>query len=445
MRWLYSILVIAIMVLLNSIVCIASQQSPLQVQASCNSSTFEGLYVTPLNMTEKDLELRIDTSNVYSDLVDVQSALDEVDDAEGDYPIYVLVFADEDERKWWEDCGLDWAEYAISIIEQADEALIANFGIDIRILATISFDNLWKTEDNLETMEDIWLDLESETYIFQGCFYTGAYWQNYVDAIIGITAHATNDYVAGLAPGDELLDQGRTYILVKWQAWWLDDNVVQHEISHLFYTYDHYDNTYCIMGYRYAYKTNTYCTACFNVITLYKRLYENYAHKLVIRHENPYNPKGQLSHLGVYTYSNPTTVTVSAFNGDWWIFSQWVLDGYVSTANPIEVNVNKKRHILVAYFEQGYKLTITIIGEGSTTPPQGEYWYKKGAQVTVTASQENFEYWELDGAKYYNNPITVTMNRNHQLRAYFEVQQSQPPPLPPTSGGDGSRKCFCVY
>ncbi len=391
------------------------------------------------------MEPRIDTSNVYSDLVDVQSALDEVDDAEGNFPIYVLVFADEDERTWWEDRGLDWAEYAISIIEQADEALVANFGIDIRILATISFDNLWKTEDDLETMYDIWRDLESETYIFQGRHYRGTYWQNYVDAIIGITAHATNDNIAGLAPSNVFLDQGRTYVLVKWQAWWLDDNVVQHEISHLFYTGDHYDNTYCIMGYRYAYETNTYCADCSNIITLYRRLYENYAHKLVIRHEDPNNPRGQLSNLGVYTYTNPTTVTVSATNGNWGVFSKWMLDGKVSTANPIEVNVNG-RHTLVAYFEQAYKLTITVIGEGSTTPPQGEYWYKKGTQITVTAYQGNFQNWKLDQKIYYNNPITVTMNKDHQLIAYFDAQPPPPQPSPPPpSGGGGGRNYLCVY
>lgn len=427
-------------------VYLANLQPPSASSNSYNASTtYEGLFVTELNLTEKNLELRIDTTNVYSDFVDVQGALDEVDDVEGNYPIYVLVFADEDERKWWEDSGLDWAEYAIAIIEQADEALVANFGIDIRILATISFDNLWKTEENLKTMYDIWFDLEAETYIFLGCHYTGTYWQDYVDAIIGITNHETEDNTAGLAPGYKFLDQGRTYILVKWQAWWLDDNVVQHEISHLFYVDDHYDDTYCIMGRKYAYKTNTWCTQCSNIITLYRRLYNNYAHKLVIRHEDPRNPRGQLSHLGVYTYINPTTVIVSATNGNEAVFSHWVLDGSYSTVNPIEINANG-RHTLVAYFEKGYKLMITVIGEGSTNPPQGEYWYKSGTRITVTATQGNFICWKLDQRIYYNNPITLSMNNDHQLEAYFDVQPPQQTPslTPPSGGSTGGRRYFCV-
>lgn len=308
------------------------------------------LWATPLNVTERQTELHIDTVNMYSDMVTIQDALDEVDDVEGDYPIYVLVFADEEERAWW---GGDdyWAEYAISIIEQADEALVANFGIDIRILATISFDNLWKTEDDLKTMYDIWFDLESETYIFLGCHYDGIYWQDYVDAIIGITAHMTNDNIVGLAPRDIFLDQGRTYILVKWQAWWADDNVVQHEVSHLFYVYDHYDNTYCIMSYQHCYKVNTYCTECSNVITLYRGLYENSAHKLVVRYADIYNhPKNvSISHIGVYTYNSPTSVTVTASEG----FLYWLVDGVTKIyENPITIQINRKRTLAANFTGQ---------------------------------------------------------------------------------------------
>jgi hypothetical protein len=62
-------------------------------------------------------------------------------------------------------------------------------------------------------------------------WYDGEDWSNYVDAIIGITAQETTDNVAGLSPGDVYLDAGRIFTLLKWQAYWADDNLVQHEVA----------------------------------------------------------------------------------------------------------------------------------------------------------------------------------------------------------------------
>lgn len=422
----------------------------------------------------------LNTTNPYSDALTVQSAMDEVDNAEGTHPIYVLVFADEEEREFWDptpdgsggedgnDGGYDegdeyWKAYAITQLERGDEALVAKFGIDIRIIDLLSFDNLWKSDNNFDKMTQIFDDLISETHPFLGCYYSGTYWTAYVDAIVGITRQWTNDDAAALASNDTLKDKGLFFVLLRWQAYWADDNVVQHEFAHLFYADDHWNTNApcCVMTqshYHYvtvlwedgtpyvfycyimcAYLQYDWCSNCKEVINQYKCLFRDDPYKLVIRYEDPYNLRGQISALGVYTYSNPTTVTVSATNGNGWIFSKWVLDGQVSTVNPIEVNINKKRHTLVAYFEKGCKLTVTVVGRGSTNPPQGEYWYREGTQVTVTAFQGELQYWELDGNRCYDNPITVTMNRDHQLKAYFNTQQQQPSPSQPAQprGGGG--------
>lgn len=63
-------------------------------------------------------------------------------------------------------------------------------------------------------------------------FIPGNGWRNYVDAIIGITVQAT--------PGDAetipgITELGGNCMLVKWQVYWMDDNSVLHEVSHLFY------------------------------------------------------------------------------------------------------------------------------------------------------------------------------------------------------------------
>lgn len=49
----------------------------------------------PENSTAEDY---LNTTNPYSDFASPQGALDEVDDPEGDHPVYVLIFGDEEER-----------------------------------------------------------------------------------------------------------------------------------------------------------------------------------------------------------------------------------------------------------------------------------------------------------------------------------------------------------
>jgi len=90
--------------------------------------------------------------------------------------------------------------------------------------------------------------LESKTSQYLRQRYTGNTWTNYVDAIIGITAQTTSDGAAGKTAGPGYLDQGRTFTLLKWQVYWADDNLVQHEVSHLFYADDHYHEPCCVMA-----------------------------------------------------------------------------------------------------------------------------------------------------------------------------------------------------
>jgi hypothetical protein len=183
----------------------------------------------------------LNTTNTYSDMISPMSAFDEVDDIEGHQPFYALVAGDEEERQIWRglgDCWLDWKGWATLQIERGDEALVANFGIDIRILGFIE----WDSDDSARTMADLWYDLESKTSQYLRTIYSGNGWTNYVDAIIGISAQATPDEpnIPGISSGPEYLDQGRVFSVLKWQVYWMDDNIVQHEVSHLFYADDHY-------------------------------------------------------------------------------------------------------------------------------------------------------------------------------------------------------------
>ena len=71
----------------------------------------------------------------------------------------------------------------------------------------------------------------------------------------------------------------------------------------------------------------------------------------------------------------------------------------------------------------GHTLTISAGSGGTTDPAPGTDTYDDGSSVTVTASPNSnyaFDYWILDGATKYANPITVTMNSDHNLKAYFK-------------------------
>jgi hypothetical protein len=69
-----------------------------------------------------------------------------------------------------------------------------------------------------------------------------------------------------------------------------------------------------------------------------------------------------------------------------------------------------------------YQLNISTSSGGTTNPAPGTYTYGWGSSVTVMAIPDSgctFECWLLDGAIVHNNPITITMNSDHTLKAYF--------------------------
>lgn len=84
-----------------------------------------------------------------------------------------------------------------------------------------------------------------------------------------------------------------------------------------------------------------------------------------------------------------------------------------------------------------YTLTITATAGGTTNPSPGSYTYAAGTIVSVTATPiytgTPFEYWLLDGSFVYQNPISVTMDQDHSLRAIFSPV---PPGVPEFPGAD---------
>lgn len=134
---------------------------------------------------------------------------------------------------------------------------------------------------------------------------------------------------------------------------------------------------------------------------------------------------------GTYQYIQGQTAYITAYANSGYSFDYWICDGVnVGSSNPIGVSMNIDHYVQPVFYANPppqYCLSISSDGGGYTSPSSGAYWYDQGTGVEVSAtaySGHQFEYWVLDGNTYTQNPITVTMNSNHNLQAVF----SEPPP-----------------
>ena len=96
--------------------------------------------------------------------------------------------------------------------------------------------------------------------------------------------------------------------------------------------------------------------------------------------------------------------------------------GLWDTPYIIDENNQDRYPLMYPYGAQTYKLTIATTSGGTTNPSAGTHTYANGTTVSVTAIPNigfSFDYWLLDGEKRTENPISVIMDANHTLEAYF--------------------------
>ena len=122
-----------------------------------------------------------------------------------------------------------------------------------------------------------------------------------------------------------------------------------------------------------------------------------------------------LSWLGPLCQSNPAVGYSEILNGFLWY--GYLRVGMVTFYNALGIPG-----------PQIYSLTISVgSGNGTTTPLPETYECFEGISVTVTAdagSGYTFNYWLLDGTEKSGDSITVTMNSDHTLEAYFRYTGS---------------------
>jgi hypothetical protein len=129
---------------------------------------------------------------------------------------------------------------------------------------------------------------------------------------------------------------------------------------------------------------------------------------------------------GTYTYTEGTSVPVTANPNANYQFVHWELDGvYNGTASSTTVFMNANHTMKAVFAQIMYTLTVSAGTGGTTNPAPGTYSYASGSSVNVTALPSVdylFDHWVLDGSPYGSaNPASVLMNGNHTLQAVFAI------------------------
>lgn len=143
------------------------------------------------------------------------------------------------------------------------------------------------------------------------------------------------------------------------------------------------------------------------------------------------DPPGIATILGEGWYDESSNVTLNAPAVSGYNFGYWDVNGVSrgSEVNAITVYMSAPQTAIAHYTQIiRYTLTITTTEGGTTDPEPGTYNYTAGSIIRVTTiSNANyvFDHWELDNVDVGSlNPYTVTMDKNHTLKAVFSQAPS---------------------
>jgi len=144
--------------------------------------------------------------------------------------------------------------------------------------------------------------------------------------------------------------------------------------------------------------------------------------------------------VGEHEYEEGTVVNISAIPDQDWQFVNWSggVDNPNSASTTITMDADKS---VTANFSPfgitTYILTISINGNGTTKPSEGDHSYTKGKVVSITAIPE--EGWYFDGwsgdtgtiANVNNQTTTITMNNDAEITVNFGREDDITAPVIP--------------
>jgi Fe-S cluster assembly iron-binding protein IscA len=146
--------------------------------------------------------------------------------------------------------------------------------------------------------------------------------------------------------------------------------------------------------------------------------------------------------VGEHEYKEGTVVNISAIPDQDWQFASWSGDVANPNSSSTTVTMDASKSITANFNPFGvttYLLTITINGQGTTNPSEGDHSYARGKVVTVTAIAEDgwyFDSWSGDTSllSNVNNPTTtITMNDNVEITANFSKEDDTTAPIIPVA------------
>jgi uncharacterized repeat protein (TIGR02543 family) len=136
-------------------------------------------------------------------------------------------------------------------------------------------------------------------------------------------------------------------------------------------------------------------------------------------------------------YYYGSTVTVQAVTYSGYVFDGWYLNGvYQGKLSTITLTMTQDYSLYAVFSQRTTILTITAnpLDGGTTTPEVGIWNYSAGSTATIKAypaSGNNFSGWYLDGSyQGLGTTITVNMDTDHQLSAFFSGPNTNPTPEP---------------
>jgi hypothetical protein len=129
---------------------------------------------------------------------------------------------------------------------------------------------------------------------------------------------------------------------------------------------------------------------------------------------------------GTYEFTAGSEITLSAtpllydhkfshFSGD-----------ISSHSNPATTVMDRDKTVTVHFIPSPkYTLTIVTHGGGMTSPPAGTYYdILEGTRMTISAIDflgAKFQYWGVNGKAYFDRTITVNVNENVKVEAFFSM------------------------
>jgi hypothetical protein len=109
-----------------------------------------------------------------------------------------------------------------------------------------------------------------------------------------------------------------------------------------------------------------------------------------------------------------------------YIFEKWIINGIEHTSNPISLKLSEDSKIEL-YFARAHsaqhKLSINLKGLGIVSPAAGSSFYSQDALVPLKAEAmpgHKFIKWEIDGQFYYDQTISLKIEKSISAIAYFE-------------------------